>query len=114
MHHGHMHRVHRRRAVAVATLVVVLIVLALRLEQVHDDTWEWRLTYAKTPPKLHVFDRDYRRSDTALAPPEDTRYLVTVPGGARVYSKRIRPYAPTVIWAVPDAGTAVYSLMGGP
>ncbi|NHC15736.1 hypothetical protein [Motilibacter deserti] len=107
-----MLRVRRRLLVTVPLLVLVAGVL-LRLEQVHQETWEWRLTHSATPPKLHVFDRDYRRMGPEPVPP-GAALLATAPGGAEVFSKRLPAYVPTVLWAAADGRTVAYQLMGGP
>lgn len=101
------------RLIAVVAFVVGVAV-AICAAHVHDQTWEWRLTYSATPPLLTYADRHYRRSDEHSPPPGGVTLLGHAAGGAALYSKLLRPYAPTVIWAKTGLGYTVYELMGGP
>ena len=101
-----------RRALAV--VVVVAGVVLFRLVQVHEETWEWRLTPSATPPKLHVLSRDYQREDRNQAPPSSARWLGMTPGGSPMLGETVRSYAPTVIWVKSHQAFEVYTLMGGP
>lgn len=102
----------RLLAAAVAVLVVASLALAMRLQHVHDETWEWRLQPTATPPLVHYDGRDYRRSG---APPDltDLRHRGTTPGGGTIYAPTGVRTAVTIV--VVDGRHAVsYGLMGGP
>jgi hypothetical protein len=98
-----------------AVVVIVAGVVVVRLVQVHQETWEWRLTPSATPPKLHVLSRDYRREDRYQAPPAAATWLGGgTPGGALVLGETVRSLPPTVIWVKSHQAFEVYTLMGGP
>lgn len=106
-----------RRVVAGGLVCVALaaLLVAGRLVWVHDRTWEWTLRPSATPPKVVVFDRDYRRSDTVDdVVPADAVRVARTPGGGVVLAQQPRPYVPTVVWVRGPGGTRSYALMGGP
>jgi hypothetical protein len=105
----------RLGVVGVAAVVVLALALGGRLVWVHDDTWEWTLRPSATPPKVVVFDRDYRRSD---GPPSELtgahRPEGRTSGGGVILAPRPDPDVPTVIWVRGPDGLHTYALMGGP
>jgi hypothetical protein len=102
--------------VGIAALVVILaLVLGGRLVWVHNNAWEWTLRPSATPPKVVVFDRDYRRSDGPPSDPTDAdRPIGRTPGGGVILAQRPDPDVPTAIWVRGPDGLRVYALMGGP
>jgi hypothetical protein len=106
----------RMRSVRTVLAVVVIVagIVVVRLFQIHQETWEWRLTPSATPPKLHVLSRDYRREHRYQAPPSAASWLGMTPGGSPMLGETVRSFAPTVIWVKSHQAFEVYTLMGGP
>jgi hypothetical protein len=109
----------RRRTASITVVVGVLLALAVvtlgRLVWVHDHTWEWSLRPSATPPKLVVFDRDYRRTSGSPMTPTAAETIVgRTPGGGVILAARPDPYVPTGIWVRGPSGTVEYALMGSP
>ncbi len=94
--------------------IAVAAAVFVRVQHVHDQTWEWRLSSSSTPPKLVYAHRDYRRSDDHSTPPSGAGLIGHAAGGAALFSKVLPSYATTVIWVRTTSGYTVYELMGGP
>jgi hypothetical protein len=72
----------RARRSVIALLVVCVAVPLVRLFQVHDEGWEWRLTPSAAPPRLLFGERSYLRyPHTTPIPSGETAHGKT-PGGA--------------------------------
>ncbi|WP_328292572.1 hypothetical protein OG218_07460 [Kineococcus sp. NBC_00420] len=103
----------------VAALIVVGIValgLGVRVFQVHDQTWEWRLRASATPPKIRFDDRDYRRDEGPPSPASASgaTELGVTSAGTHLYGVSNGSYAPVGVYAKTARGFVSYSLLGGP
>jgi hypothetical protein len=68
-----------------------------------------------TPPKVVVFDLDYRRtSEPPTAPTAAETIFGRTPGGGVILAVRPGPYVPTGIRVRGPNGTVTYVLMGSP
>jgi hypothetical protein len=112
-----------RKAVVVAAILLPIGIAALghRVEQVHSETGEWRLSPSAAPPRLHVDGHDYARAGRAPELPKgtiDVSGLGTNDGGGFMYrppmAKPTGP-VPTVIHVYDDETetTWAYRLIGG-
>ncbi len=104
----------RRMAVAAWVVAVVGLVLVGRLVAVHRATWDWRLTPAAAPAKLHLGGRDYKRSAPELSPPAGLHEVGRTDGGGVVLSIATGPGTPTVLYVQVGSELTGYALMGGP
>jgi hypothetical protein len=101
-----------RRSV-IALLVVCVAVPLVRLYQVHDEGWEWRLTPSAAPPRLLFGERSYLRyPHLTPIPSGDTAHGKT-PGGGTIFADN-DPRTDTVIWVRAGRQTYDYVLQGGP
>lgn len=117
--HGEQVRSQSRQRLKVAALIVVGIValsLGVRVFQVHDETWEWRLQASATPPKVRFEDRDYRRDEVppSPAPAAGATELGVTSAGTPLYGMSNGSYAPGGVYAKTAHGFVSYSLLGGP
>lgn len=94
--------------------VLGLVALGVRLDRVHQDTWQWRLSPSQNPPKIRVFQRDYRRSDASSRVLPRAKALGHAPGGGQLWGMTPAPYVPTAVWIRTRDGDTTYVLMGGP
>jgi hypothetical protein len=56
------------RRVVLTVVALMIVVIGIRLVQVHDQTWEWRLGASAAPTKLQFGGRDYLRDASAPNP----------------------------------------------
>jgi hypothetical protein len=102
----------RRRSV-IALLVVCVGVPLVRLYQVHDEGWEWRLTPPAAPPQLLFHQRSYLRGrQLARIPPGESAHGRTA-GGATIFADDA-PRTDTVIFVQAGQQTFDNGLQGGP
>ncbi|MGN6612349.1 MAG: hypothetical protein ACTHLJ_11285 [Angustibacter sp.] len=104
----------RRLVVVAGVVAVVALVLVGRLVAVHRETWDWRLTPAATPAKLHHDGRDSKRSAPPLSRPEGLHEVGRTEGGGVVLSTATGPGTPTVLYVQVGSELTGYALMGGP
>jgi len=107
----------RRRAVVAAVLALLcvpVVVVAVRVVQVHDQGWEWRLSPTAAPPKLSWHHRDYRRAAARAARPAGAVEIGRTPGGGRVLEEGAGPGTPTALFVDTGHEVFAYGLMGGP
>ncbi len=109
----------RRFALAVVILgAVLIVVVGIRLVQVHDQTWDWRLTSSATPTKLEFGGRDYLRDGSPPNQPLGAVQEVgrTNGGGLVLLPSLAVEWHLTPMWLIVEAaGQQVsYSLIGGP
>ena len=92
--------------------------LAVRLVQVHDQTWEWRLMPRPLPAKVMFHDRTYTCcGDTLTALPDGVELVGHTPGGAELYTEPPGPGDPSTVmglYARDGNRIVVYGLLGGP
>jgi hypothetical protein len=101
------------RKAVVVWLVVCVGVPLMRLYQVHEEGWEWRLTPSAAPPRLLFDGRSYLRgSAISHVPTGEVRHGSTPGGGALLADKD--PRTDTVVFVVAGQQTVEYSLQGGP
>jgi hypothetical protein len=107
---------YRRLSAGLLLVVAVALVLGVRLFQVHDQTWEWRLQPSATPPKVRFENRDYRRESgqPLAAPAAGAAEVGTTSAGTPLYAVSNGTHAPTGVYARAQRGFVSYSLMGGP
>jgi hypothetical protein len=107
----------------VGALGAICAALTLQVHHVYAEGGELRLSPSAAPPVIHVWGRDYRRSDArpAKALPARTHSTGQTPGGGTVYSPDhvsvhgTRAHVvPTVIWVRDSEGVVAYALSGGP
>ena len=105
---------HGRLRRSVITLLVVCVAVPLvRLYQVHDEGWEWRLTPSAAPPRLLFDGRSYLRGPHSIpVPSADTAHGET-PGGGTIFADD-DPRTDTVIWVRAGSRIYDYELQGGP
>jgi hypothetical protein len=111
----------RRLAAAVLALTcVAAVALAVRVVQVHQQGWEWRLTPSAAPPRLTWHGRDYRREDIEPSQGQPyetvavTEVLGRTPGGGLVRQDIETEGTPTVLYVETARRLITYTLMGGP
>jgi hypothetical protein len=101
-----------RRSV-IAVIVVCVAVPLVRLYQVHDEGWEWRLTPSAAPAGLQFDGRSYLRGPHSFPVlSRDTAHGDT-PGGGTIFADN-DPRTDTVIWVRAGRQTYDYELQGGP
>jgi len=93
-------------------IVVVGFGVLVRLYQVHEQGWEWRLSPSAAPPKVHYNGRDYDRGGKQ-ASPSTAIVRGRTPGDGVIFASRSAG-TPVVIWVRADGTTYGYGLMGGP
>ncbi|MDX6366272.1 MAG: hypothetical protein QOK30_1348 [Nocardioidaceae bacterium] len=102
----------RRRSV-IALLVVCVGIPLVRLYQVHDQGWEWRLTPSAAPPRLLFDGRSYLRGPHIIPVPSGDTSHGETPGGGMIFADN-DPRTDTVIWVRAGRQTYDYELQGGP
>jgi hypothetical protein len=101
------------RRSAIALLVVCVGLPLVRVYQVHDQGWEWRLTPSAAPPRL-VFDgRSYLRGQHITRIPSGETAQGDTPGGGRIFADT-DPRTDTVLFVRAGRHTFDYELQGGP
>jgi hypothetical protein len=109
-------RISLRWAVGVPVVIamVCLGALLLRLYQVHEQGWEWRLSPSAAPPRISFDGRDYLGSPAPAGVPARDVQQGRTPGGGVIFANRDLSLTQTVIWVKTASGSFVYSLQGGP
>jgi hypothetical protein len=99
--------------VLTALLVVCVGLPLVRLYQVHDQGWEWRLTPSAAPPRLLFDGRSYLRGGPVAQMPTGEVGHGDTPGGGMLFADS-DPRTDTVIFVKTDGQTYDYELQGGP
>jgi hypothetical protein len=98
-----------------AVALVCVAALLIRLYQVHDQGWEWRLSASAAPPRILFDGRSYlRASEPALRVPSREVQQGRTPGGGVIFADDDSSLTQTVVWVETADDTFVYALQGGP
>jgi hypothetical protein len=102
-----------RRCCAVL-LTVGLLAVAVQVERVHRDTWEWTLRPSAAAPLLAFGGRDYKRTAPDLAVEPGFERIGTSRGGGAIFGPPL-PHELTPVYLQVRDGEVVhgYVLMGG-